>query len=1036
MTPHEPKLDWTMIRAWLAERAAQPWRERLEALADLPDFPAWLNETFPRLAGAWEGTTDRRRFLKLLGASLTFAGLTGCKIRPPAEQILPYVRPPAGVMPGQPLFFTTAMTMGGYARGLLVESHEGRPTKVEGNPDHPASLGATDAFAQASLQTLCDPDRAQTTTYQGQAKPYGEFLTEFRRTLSLLRARQGAGLRILTETITSPTLAAQLQAILTEFPQAVWHQYEPAARDNTRAGARQAFGADREVIYHFDRADVVLALDADFLMFEPGALQYAREFSARRKLLGGQTRLNRLYVVEPTPSNTGAVADHRLPLKAAAIEGFVRSVATRLQQQPFPASPVQIEPRYGPWLDAVVHDLARQRGTSLVLAGETQPPAVHALTHQINQTLGNVGQTVTYHAPVVVNPVHQLESLRQLVQALNAGQVELLVILSANPVYTAPADFQFQQALGKAGMRVQQSLSYDETSALCHWHIPEAHFLESWSDARAFDGSATIIQPLIAPLYAGKSPHELLAAFSAQPEASGYDLVRSYWQQQRPGGDFEQFWQTALRTGVIPPVASTSTTTVPAASAPTTTVPAASAPTTNAPTPITTTPAAPPATDNPQPAIRNPQSLELVFRLDPSIYDGRFANNGWLQELPKPLTKLTWDNAALLSPATARRLGLQEELILSGGPHGGVETEVVELVYQGRSVRAPVWIEPGQADDTVTVFLGYGRTRAGQLGTGLGFDAYALRTSEAPWFGAGLEVRRTGERYALACTQRHFSMEGRDLARVATLDEYLQQPAFAQRPADDPRQQISLYPEWPYPEYAWGMTVDLNACVGCNACVVACQAENNIPIVGKEEVLRAREMHWLRIDRYLTEAADGALQFMPVLCMHCEKAPCEVVCPVEATSHSEDGINEMTYNRCVGTRYCSNNCPYKVRRFNFFQYANYETPVVQLTRNPNVTVRSRGVMEKCTYCVQRIRNAQADATSAGRVIQDGEVRTACQAVCPTQAFSFGNLNDPQAQVVQRKAEPRNYGLLAELNTQPRTSYLAAVRNPNPELKTE
>jgi molybdopterin-containing oxidoreductase family iron-sulfur binding subunit len=407
-----------------------------------------------------------------------------------------------------------------------------------------------------------------------------------------------------------------------------------------------------------------------------------------------------------------------------------------------------------------------------------------------------------------------------------------------------------------------------------------------------------------------------------------------------------------------------------------------------------------------------------------------------LQELPKPLTKLTWDNAALLSPATARRLGLAEELIVTGGPHGGVETEVVELVYQGRSVRAPVWIEPGQADDTVTVYLGYGRTRAGQLGTGLGFDAYALRTSDAPWFGAGVEVRRTGARYALACTQRHHSMEGRDIARAATLDEYLRQPAFAQRAADDPRQQMSLYPEWPYPEYAWGMTVDLNACVGCNACVVACQAENNIPIVGKEEVLRAREMHWLRIDRYLTEAADGALQFMPVLCMHCEKAPCEVVCPVEATSHSEDGLNEMTYNRCVGTRYCSNNCPYKVRRFNFFQYADFDTPVVQLTRNPHVTVRSRGVMEKCTYCVQRIRNAQADAASAGRVMRDGEVQTACQAVCPTQAFSFGNLNDPQSQVVRHKAEPRNYGLLAELNTQPRTSYLAAVRNPNPELKTE
>ena len=962
---------------------------------------------------------NRREFLQLLGASLAFAGLSGCAVRQPVEAIVPYVRQPEELVPGKPLFYATAMTLSGYAIGLLVESHEGRPTKIEGNPNHPASLGATDVFAQASVLGLYDPDRSQTPLYLGEIRTWGDFLSEFRGDVTQQRDKRGAGLRILTETISSPALADQLKNLLTAFPEARWHQYEPINRDNEVAGMQTALGRAAEVVYHFEKANVVLSLDADFLMCGPATVRYSHDFMAKRRVREGKTDSNRLYVVESSLSNTGAMADHRLAIKPSEIEAVVREIAAKLGAGSASTTATQ----HSAWIDVLVRDLQNVRGSSIVLAGEQQSPAIHTLVHSLNQTLGNVGTTVTYSDPVVANPTIQLDSLKQLVSDIDGGRVELLLMLGGNPVFNAPVDLHFAESLQKVPRRIHHSLYYDETSALCHWHINAAHYLESWSDARAFDGTASIVQPLIAPLYAGKTAHEMLTAFTDQPNRSSYEIVKAYWAQSQAsaGGDFEQSWRQALRDGVVENTASNATTT-PRQSTPTT------APTT---TPTSTAP-----TSQPNQPTGN---VEIVFRPDPSIYDGRFANNGWLQELPKPISKLTWDNPAIVSPATARQFGLSVDPAWRGGEHGTNVASVVEITVADRSVQAPVWIEPAQPDGVVTLHLGYGRTRAGKTGSStaqnlVGFNAYELRRSDGLWSTSG-QLKATGLTYELACTQAHNSMEGRELIRSASLGEFVQRPTFAKQEADNKDDQISLYPEWKYEGYAWGMSIDTGTCIGCNACVVACQSENNIPVVGKAEVMHAREMHWLRIDRYVeSEQNNTHVMFQPVPCMHCENAPCELVCPVEATTHSDEGLNEMTYNRCVGTRYCSNNCPYKVRRFNFFEYSHFDTPLVQLQRNPDVTVRSRGVMEKCTYCVQRINAAKIEAEKENRRVQDGEITTACQQACPVEAIVFGNLNDPNSRVAKLKREPLDYGVLAELNTRPRTTYLARITNPNPEMK--
>jgi molybdopterin-containing oxidoreductase family iron-sulfur binding subunit len=994
--------DLSGLRRRLADSSGRVYWKSLEELTRAPQFLEFLHREFPEQASTFDDPEGRRGFLKMMGASLALAGLTGCT-RQPEEKIVPYVKPPEDLVPGRPLFFATAVTDGGYAKGVLVESHMGRPTKVEGNPEHPASLGATDVFGQASVLDLYDPDRSQTLTYLGEIRPWGSFLAAMKAALDGLRAAQGAGLRILTETVTSPTLAAQIQELLAAYPGARWHQHDPVGSDNVRAATAQATGAPSEVVYDLAKADVILCLDADFVGHGPANLPLIRAFAARRKLGHEQSApgMSRLYVVESSPSLTGSLADHRLPLRASEVLGLARAISAGLGA----SADSTVLPAGSPhaqWVAGVAKDLQAHAGRCVVMAGPWQPPAVHALAHAVNQKLGNVGQTVSYAPSAEASPIDQTASLGELAAAMEAGQVQTLLILGGNPVYDAPADLEFARRMDKVPLRVHHGLYDDETAERCHWHVPAAHALEAWSDARAFDGTVTVVQPLIAPLYAGcKSAHEILAALTDRPERSGHDIVRDYWKAQGVPGADEKAWQGALHDGILAAPA-----VVKVAGPP----PPASA-------------AAPPA------PLAAGGGLEIVFRPDPSVRDGRFANNGWLQELPRPLTKLTWDNAALMSPRTAESLGISiEETSL------GSYTDMVELRYRGRTVKAPAWIAPGHPDGTVTVHLGYGRTRAGRVGTGVGFNAYALRTSDAPWFGGGLEVRKTGERHLLACTQDHWSMEGRNPVRAGTLEEYEKHPDYAKVLFHEPPREMTLYPDFKYPGHAWGMAIDLNSCVGCNACTIACQAENNIPVVGKEQVGRGREMHWIRVDRYYSGGVDNPeTHHQPVPCMHCENAPCEVVCPVAATVHSDEGLNDMVYNRCVGTRYCSNNCPYKVRRFNFFLYSDFETPSLKLQRNPDVTVRSRGVMEKCTYCVQRINRVRIDARNQGRPIRDGEIKTACQQACPGEAIVFGDINDAASRVAKLRAEPRNYGLLADLNTKPRTTYLAHVKNPNPDM---
>lgn len=983
------------IRSRLQGRRGQDYWRSLEELADTEEFRRYLHDEIPALAAAWSTLINRRDALRLMGASLALAGLSACTTRP-AEKIVPYVNLPTEAVPGKPLYYATAMTLGGYAKGLLVESHLGRPTKVEGNPQHPASLGATDAFSQASVLTLYDPDRAQAVNRNGRITSWQSFMAALNVLVEAQHLTKGAGFRILTETVTSPTLAYQIQAVLEAFPAAKWHQYEPSGRDGARAGSKLAFGQVLNTFYRVDKADVILALDADFLSSGPAGLRYARDWAGRRQGRGGPRLMNRLYAVEGMPSGTGAVADHRLALRPGEMEGFARTVAREIGVAVDPGAKSSAP---GEWIAALVRDLKQHRGSSLVVAGDYLPPTLHAVAHAMNQALGNAGNTVIYTDPVEARPLDQLQSLHELVDEMKAGAVDLLLIVGGNPVFDAPVDLDFAGALSKVKARVRLSLYHDETSVLCDWNIPEAHYLESWRDARAYEGTVTVIQPLIAPLYGGKSAHEVLSIFQGAPERSGYDIVRDNWKNTLAGRDLDEFWQASLNAGVV------------AGSA----LPQK-------------TPELQPDRVAHLPASRSSSqasALEISFRPDPCVFDGRFANNGWLQELPKPLTKLTWDNAALVSPATAERLGLKSR-------------DVVELRYRGRSVHAPVWIQPGHASDSLTIHFGHGRTRAGKVGSGVGFNAYALRTSDAPWTGFGAELRPTGGRMILAATELHHNMEGRNLVRVCAAAEYEKNPGLVREMGEEPAPDVTLYPGFDYSKgYQWGMVVNLSSCIGCNACVVACEAENNTPVVGKDEVANTREMQWLRIDRYYSGDPDNpSMALAPVFCMHCENAPCELVCPVQATNHSSEGLNQMVYNRCVGTRYCSNNCPYKVRRFNFYQYSDWETPSLKPMRNPDVSVRGRGVMEKCTYCIQRIQEAKIRAEKEDRTVRDGEIITACQQACPTQVFSFGSINDPNSRVARLKSDPLNYGMLAELNVRPRTSYLAKLRNPNAEIEKE
>jgi MoCo/4Fe-4S cofactor protein with predicted Tat translocation signal len=988
------KLDLQTVRAQIAQTKGPEYWRSLEELAGSSEFQEMMHREFPKGASEWLDAVSRRGFLKLMGASLAMAGMTACT-KQPLEPIVPYVRQPEEVIPGRPLFFATAFTLGGYASPILVESHLYRPTKIEGNEQHPASLGGTDVFAQASILAMYDPDRSQTIAHLGDVQTWGSFLEAIRGPLNAQKAVQGAGIRILTRTVSSPALADQLRSVLKLYPQAKWHVYEPVNRDNVLEGAKLAFGQPVETQYKLEKADVILSLDADFLYAGfPGSTRYIRDFAKRRNPDAGN--MSRLYVVESTMSSTGAKADHRLPARASDIEAIARALPG-IEAMNSNVGGLNAEQTL--LLAAAYMDLAAHRGSSVVIPGDHQLPAVHALAHAINAKLGNIGKTVFYTDPIDANPINQTDSIKDLVADMRAGKVDMLFILGGNPAYDAPADLGFADALKNTSipMRVHLGLYQDETAELCQWHVNEAHYLESWGDARAYDGTVSIVQPLIAPLYGGKSSYELTALLAGQAEATGHEIVQGYWRKQHPGEDFEAFWRKSLHDGWIEGTAFT---------------------------PKAVTLKSP---NFPVSPISDVKSIEINFRRDPCVYDGCFSNNGWLQELPKPMSKMTWDNPVLIGPAMAARMDLKSE-------------DLVALELNGKKVTAPIWIQAGHPDNSITVFLGYGRKRAGRAGTGAGFDMYPLRSSATPWFTTGVNIIKAGGTYKLATTQGYQTMDtpegARPQVREANLEEYRKEPDFARD--EEPPAELTLYKPYPYEKepYVWGMAIDLNACVGCNNCIIACQSENNIPVVGKEQVVIGRHMHWLRVDAYYQGDRDSPkAYFQPVPCQQCENAPCEVVCPVGATVHSTEGLNDMVYNRCVGTRYCSNNCPYKVRRFNFLLFQDWETPQLKMMRNPDVTVRSRGVMEKCTYCIQRITQHRIDSEREDRKIQDGELQTACQQSCPADAITFGNINDPDSRVSKAKAIARNYSLLADLNTRPRTTYLAEIRNPNAELES-
>jgi molybdopterin-containing oxidoreductase family iron-sulfur binding subunit len=1027
--PSEPEL--AAVRERLQQsRGRQFWRS-LDELADTPAFQEVLQREFPRGAAELTDPVTRRTFLKLMGASLALAGLSGCTaaIRQPQEQVAPFARAPLEQMPGIPLYYATALSLDGFGLGVAVKNHDGRPTKIEGNPAHPASLGATDIYAQAEILSLYDPDRPETVLRRGAITTWELFVPALNEVMQIQRALQGQGLRILTPTITSPSLAAQFAALLETLPAARWIQYDPVGRSNTYAGAQLAFGEPVEPRYNFAEASVIVALDADFLTEGPGRVRYARDFMDGRRVRQNSQAMSRLYVVEPALTSTGITADNRLPLKASAVAGAAATIAAALGVSGA-AAPAGLPG--ADFLAAAAADLRAAGSRGLVVVGEAQPPVVHALAHAINAALGAVGTTVEYTDPVAVQPADQNVALRELVADLNADAVEVLIVIDANPVYTAPADLNFAAAMQRARFKAVLGPYEDETAALADWFVPQAHLLEAWTDLRAYDGTVTIVQPLILPLYGGRSAHELLAVLNGQIGPTDYDIVRAYWQETSAteGDAFENFFKGALNNGVVPG------TRLPARS-----VSLAGNLSFALPEPIA--------------------GLELNLRADPTVYDGRYANNGWLQELPKPTTKLTWDNAALVSARTAiRLLGLNfdmNDLAADDETVQGLALDrliqangsMIDVSHAGASLRLPIWIVPGHADETITLHLGYGRTRAGRVGSETGFNAYALRSSAAPWIGEA-QASATNERYKLVSTQDHWTLSGRDILRVGAFAAFQENPksiseAVYTKKYGSPESPdyISLLPgdgNARLPSFSsgnqWGMSIDLGACIGCNACTIACQAENNIPIVGKDEVAVGREMHWIRIDRYFAgDNFDNPETYvMPVTCMHCDQAPCELVCPVAATVHDHEGINNMVYNRCVGTKYCSNNCPYKVRRFNFLQYNDVDTGSIKLMRNPEVTVRNRGVMEKCSFCIQRITDVRIKSKVAGnRPIRDGEILTACQQVCPTQAIVFGDINDEQSRVAQLKAEPHDYTVLNELNVMPRVSYLARVRNPNEAL---
>jgi MoCo/4Fe-4S cofactor protein with predicted Tat translocation signal len=1054
------------------------WRS-LGELENSPEFQEIVAREFP------EGITDapdevsRRGFLTAVAASVALAGMTSC--RKPETKILPFNKRPDGVKPGLSQHYATTLTRRGYGIGVVVKSNNGRPTKIEGNPAHPSSLGGSDLQLQAELLQLYDPGRSRKPANKhsrshehddhghdghghGHAAHVVDVWAEFYAWLQevsndLVNVKQGEGLHVLMPPTTSPSLLAAVARMKNgSFPKARFHTWQPLNRDNELNGSTMAFGKAVTPIYDLTKADVVLSLDSDFLATDGNSLHNARDWASRRREPVAGKPLSRLYVVESHYTTTGTAADHRFRTRSSDVPAVAFALAkalglgtgTDLERALASHSPAAFEKNGKKWVEILAKDLQAARGKCVVMVGRHQSPAVHAIAHAINQALGNVGETVTYTARPDGLGAGAIASIRELASALQAGTVNTLVCLGTNPVYNAPADLKFGELLRtkKPAHTIHVGLYEDETAQLCDWHFPLAHELESWGDARAHDGTVSLQQPLVAPLFGGVTPLEFLAFLNQDTVGNasyedllqkrdttfGYELVKAHWQTASGAADFAgSWWPKALHDGVV-------------------------ANSQFARENVNLNPAAIAAavTD-----YKKATGIEVVLRACPKMADGRYANNSWMAEVPDPVSKLSWDNAAFVSMATARQLNVENGDYLS-------------INANGATLQIPAWIVPGHADDSVTINLGWGRQLGAscKVANGSGFNAYPLRTTTSQWIVTGGQVSRSQGRYALVCTQEHGTMAGRAIVREASVKTNQKDPQWAPKmsPLDQAarlHQQTekdvakSLWterfdpkrndPEVKKSPYQWGMVIDLNACTGCSACVVACVAENNIPMVGKVQVARNREMFWIRADRYFSsvgQSGDDALLMaedpqvanMPVPCMQCENAPCESVCPVAATVHSPDGLNDMVYNRCIGTRYCSNNCPYKVRRYNYLDYIGNVPDTKQMAFNPDVTVRSRGVMEKCTYCVQRINGGRIEAKLSGKKVGDGQgdvrVQTACAQACPTQAITFGNILETSSNVAKLRAMDLNYGLLSELNTKPRTTYLGRVRNPNPELQPE
>jgi len=1026
------------------------WRS-LDELADTAEFKDWLQREFPQGASELEDGVSRRNFVRIMSASLMLAGMgiMGAGCRRPVEKLEPFGKQQADYIFGDPQYFATAMPTRGGALPLVVKSYEGRPIKIEGNAEFPESNGSTDRYAQASILDVYDPDRAKRFKNAGKTVTPEDAYAALNQLSQAAAANGGQGLAFLTDRSTSPSRRRLQDLITQKFPNAKWHAYEPVDSEVHLRSATQAFGQAVRPVYHFDKAKVIVSLGSDFLGTEDEVHNSIRRYVQGRKPESGA--MSRLYVIESLFTLTGAGADHRLRVAAGQIGAIAAAINATVAGSAV-SMPAGVDAQ---WISECAKDLAANKGSALVVAGQSQPLEVHLLAHAINSALGAVGNTVTLHSVLGANAA----TIKDLADALNAGSVNTLVILGGNPVYNAPADLNWAVTQRKAKTVVRLGYYEDETFAQTDWHIPAAHYLESWSDATTCDGTLVPVQPLIQPLFGGMQELEFLARLAGETQTSAYEIVRG------THGGSEEAWKKFLFDGYQ----------VDSAAAPVMPAMAGTLPDIKASAP-------------------SAGSLEVVFYRDAKVDDGRFNNNGWMQELPDPITKITWDNAVLLSRKTARELGVENG-------------DLVEVTLNGRTVTGPIWTQPGMADYSLGLALGYGRTASGRVGSGVGFNAYEIFTGS--YIATGATVKKTGSTYVIATTQHHWSMEGRAIVREANLAEYQKMPDFAEKMhgVEAPIAQ-SLYPN-PLDEakktalHQWGMTIDLTSCVGCGTCVVACQSENNIPIVGKDQVTRGREMHWMRIDRYYT--ADPAKETLkdsfqkdenqqfanwiddvqavnqPMLCQQCEAAPCESVCPVNATVHDQEGLNVMAYNRCIGTRYCSNNCPYKVRRFNYLDFnkrpladlkgtmyptamfgsktdgqldvvrwwkdpnsgmrTEDEWDLIKMVKNPDVTVRMRGVMEKCTYCTQRIEHAKikqkakAGASDNVRLREsEGTIpKTACQQACPAGAIVFGDVSDPESSVSKLKALDRNYTVLGDLLTKPRTTYLSKVRNPNPAM---